>query len=133
MIQGGTGPRFPDRGLVGRLDLETAKKKIGPLKKSCLNRLFYDFECRYKHNMCKRSLTSVKKREYNHIFKYFHDFTATVAGLLAPAFLGVTGPSQTKEEPSRLSSRKWTAIALSEFNTSPSTQKLVFSGKHRRR
>ena len=66
--QGGTGPRFPDRGLVGRLDLEAAKKKNGPLKKSCLNRLFYDFEFRYKHNMCKRSLTSVKKREYNYIF-----------------------------------------------------------------
>src|SRR6266446_4633497 len=99
--KGGTRPRFLDWGLVGRLDLETAKKKIGPLKKSGLNRLFYDFECRYKHNMYKRSLTSVKKREYNHIFQYFHDFTATVAGLLAPAFLGVAGPSCTEVEPSR--------------------------------
>ena len=80
--------------------------------------------------MCKRSLTSVKKREYNHIFKYFHDFTATVAGLLAPAFIGVSGPSQTEVEPSRQSSGKWTVIALSEFNTCPSPQKLAFSGKH---
>ena len=43
VVQGGTGPRIPDRGLVGRSGHQAAKKKNGPPHKLCSNRLLLLF------------------------------------------------------------------------------------------
>ena len=44
--QGGTGPRIPDRGVVGRSGHQAVKKKMDPTAKSFLERIFYHLRFR---------------------------------------------------------------------------------------
>ena len=41
-----TGPRIPDRGLVGRSGHQAAKRKMDPTTKSFSNRISYHFQFR---------------------------------------------------------------------------------------
>ena len=67
-VQGGTGPRIPDRGVVGRSGRQASKKKIGPPQKSWSNRQVYHLQSKYEIYMCNISLSDSKNGEYSHIF-----------------------------------------------------------------